>query len=238
MKILILLLIGTVAIFEYSGCTAIGFGVGAIIDSQKPDYDTIPGWYATSVWRGEDIRLTKKTGEELNGKYLGLEALGDSQYAPVYNECRDKYKKEISLPALGDSISVVSLKPVKEYKGKFLGFDDQYIWLRTGIWGSTQPIDMKKIDGITDRNGNPIEVSRLISLSSAGMIPAVSTVVLETNSNTLHIPTLAIDRIEVPVDKNARWEGLALGAVIDVAISAAFIAAIVSPWDWGPVWYK
>jgi hypothetical protein len=219
-----LMLLGTVAIFGYSGCTAIGFGVGAIIDSQKPDYDTIPGWYATSVWRGEDIRLTKKTGEELKGKYLGLETLADSQYAPMYNECRDKYKKEISLPALGDSISIVSLKPAKEYKGRFLGFDDQYIWLRTGVWGSTQPIDMRRIDGITDRNGNPIEVGRLISLSSAGKIPALSTVALKTNSETLHIPTPEVDQMVVPADKNAKWNGLGVGVAIDITIGAIIAA--------------
>jgi hypothetical protein len=228
MKILILLLIGAEVVFGYSGCTAIGFGVGAIIDSQKADYDTIPGWYSTSIWRGEDIRVTKKTGEELNGKYLGLETLADSQYAPLYNECRDKYKKEFSLPALGDSVSIVSLKPAKEYKGKFLGFDDQYIWLRTGIRGSTQPIDMKRIDGITDRNGNPIEVGRLISLSSAGKIPALSTVVLKTSSDTLHISTPDVDRIVVPADKNAKWNGLGVGLAIDLSI--ATIIAAVAPW--------
>jgi hypothetical protein len=238
MKILIFFFLETVAILGYSGCTAIGFGVGAIIDSQKPDYDTIPGWYATSVWRGEDIRLTKKTGEELKGEYLGLETLADSQYALVYNKFRDKYEKEISLPALGDSISIVSLKPAKEYKGKFLGFDDQYIWLRTGIWGSTQPIDMNKIDGITDRNGNPIEVGRLISLSSAGKIPALSTVALKTNSETLNIPTPAVDRIEIPVDKNAKWVGLGTRVIIDLAIIVFFSGQLHDLGSGGWSWSK
>jgi hypothetical protein len=232
-----LMLLGTVAIFGYSGCSVIGLCVGASIDNRRPDYDTIPGSHVASVKPGKDIRLTKKTGEQLEGKYLGLGTLADSQYAPLYNECRERYKKEFLLPALGDSISTVTRESGKEYKGEFLGFDNQYIWLRARRWWpNAVRIDMSALDRITDRNGNLIEVGRLISLSSAGEIPALSAVALKADSDTLHIPTLAIDRIEVPVDKNARWEGLALGAVIDVAISAAFIAAIVSPWDWGPVW--
>jgi hypothetical protein len=225
MKILILLLIGAEVVFGYSGCTAIGFGVGAIIDSQKADYDTIPGWYSTSIWRGEDIRVTKKTGEELNGKYLGLETLADSQYAPLYNECRDKYKKEISLPALGDSISIVTRESGKEYKGEFLGFDAQYIWVNTRMWRpNRQQVDMGKVDRITDQNNNLIDVKGLRDLSSEGEIPALSTVALKTNSETLHIPTAEVDQMVAPADKNAKWNGLAVGVAIDITIGAIIAA--------------
>ncbi len=92
-------------IFGYSGCTAIGYGIGAAIDSHKQDYDTIPGWRAASIKRGRDITLTKKNGEELKGEYLGLDTVAVSQYAQWYNESHEKYEKNVQLPALGDSIS-------------------------------------------------------------------------------------------------------------------------------------
>jgi hypothetical protein len=233
----LLLLLVVSAIFGYSGCTAIGFCIGAAIDSDKPDYDTIPGWRAASIERGKDITLTKKTREELKGKYLGLEGLADSQYARLYNECRERYKKVISLPALGDSISIVTLTPAKEYKAEFLRFDNQYIWVRTiDMWRATKRIHMGEIDSITDRNGNLIEVGRLVSLSSGGEIPALSAVALKTNSDTLHIPTPAVDRIEVPADKNAKWVGLVTGVLIDAAIIALlgsrFRGLDLEGWRW------
>jgi hypothetical protein len=64
--LLLLLVVG--AIFGYSGCTAIGFGIGAITDSYKPDYDTIPGWRAGSIKRGNDITLTKEEWGRAEGR--------------------------------------------------------------------------------------------------------------------------------------------------------------------------
>ena len=235
----LLLLLGTMAILGYSGCTAIGFCGGAIIDSQKSDYDTIPGSHVASVKSGKDIRLTKKTGEDLKGKYLGLETLDYSLYARLYNECRERHKKEFSLPALGDSISIVTLTPAKEYKAEFLRFDNQYIWVRTiDMWKATKQIHMGEIDSITDRNGNLIEVRSLINLSSAGEIPGLSAVVLNTNSDTLRIPTSAVDRIEAPADKNAKWVGLAAGVLIDAAIIVLAVSSLRGLGSGGWSWAK
>jgi hypothetical protein len=227
-------MLGVVAIFGYSGCTAVGFVVGASIDARTSDYDTIAGSNAASVEWGKEITLTKKTGEELRGEFLGVGMLADSQYARLYNECREKHKKEFSLPALGDTVSIVTLKPPKEYKAQFLGFDNQYIWVRMRQWWpNRQQIDMGKIDRITDRNGNLIEAGRLINLSSAGEIPALSTLALKTSSDTLHVPTPMVGRIVVLADKNAKWTGLVLGALIDVAI----IVATARPGAYGlPGW--
>jgi hypothetical protein len=177
------------------------------------------------------MTLTKKTGEELKGEYLGVETLADSQYAPLYNECRERYKKEISLPALGDSISTVTLEFAKEHKGEFSGFENQYMWFRVmGISGiRKEKIDMTKLEKITDGSGNLIEVEKLINLSLGGKIPALYTeVTLRTDSDTTRIPTASVSRIAIPHAKGARWMGLALGACIDAVI----IAAVASGWEW------
>jgi hypothetical protein len=165
-----LVLFGTVAIFGYSGCSLVLFTAGSIVDSGTPDFETIPAWNAASIEGGQGIILTKKTGEELKGEYLGLRTPADSQYTRVYNEYREKHKKEFSLPALFDTISIVTLEPAKEYKGEFSGFENQYMWIRImGISGiMREKIDMKKLEKITDRTGNLIEVQKLIDLSSGG----------------------------------------------------------------------
>jgi hypothetical protein len=226
----LLLLLGTVAILGYSGCSVIGLCAGASIDNARPDYDTIPGSHVAIIERGKDIKLTMKTGEELKGEYLGVGRPADSQYARVYNEYRERYKKELLLPALGDSISTVTLESAKECKGEFLGFDNQYIWLRARMWPPNRVrIDMSVLKRITDRNGNLIEVGRLITLSSAGEIPALSGVALKANSDTLCIPNPEVDRIEVPVDKNAKWMGLGVGVVIDAVIIVAIADAMHGP---------
>ena len=275
----LLLLLGIGAIFGCSGCTAIGFGIGAAIDSSKPAYDTIPGWRAGSIERGKDITLTKKNGEELRGEYLELDTVAASQYAQWYNESREKYEKDVLLPGLGDSISFTFLKPAKEYKSEFLGFDNQYILVRefrgmvneqidmsdlewiTDKNGNVievrklrnlssrgkipaasavmvnEQIDMNNLERITDKNGNVIEVRKLKNLSSEGKIPAASTVVVKTNVDTIRVPTATVSQIEIPSDKNAKWAGLGIGAVVNLAIVMAVYISMsntfmVGNWNW------
>jgi hypothetical protein len=213
------------AIFGYGGCTAIGYSIGAGVDNNTPDYHTIPGCGAGSIERGKDITLTKKNGEEVKGEYLGLDTVAVSHYARWYNESREKCRKDVLLPGLGDSISFTLPKHAKEYKGEFLGFDNQYILVRLMEIREmvNEKIDMNKLERITDRNGHLIEVGKLKNLSSEGKIPALSavTVTVKTDSDTLHVPAAAVDRIEIPNDKYAKWVGLGVGAVIDVAILVA-----------------
>jgi hypothetical protein len=221
MKILILLLFGTVAIFGYSGCTAIGYSIGEGIDSQRPDYDTIPGSHVASIEQGKDIKLTMETGEELKGEYLGVDMVAASQYAESYNEVRERYQKDIRLPALGDSISFITQNFGREYKGEFSGFENQYMWIMVmGISGILrEKIDMSKLEKITVAGGNLIEVQKLINLSLGGKIPGLYTeVTLRTDSDTSRIPTANVSRIEIPNRKNGRWVGLGIGALIDAAI--------------------
>jgi hypothetical protein len=220
----LLLLSGVLAIFGNSGCTAIGYGIGAAIDNHKQDYDTIPGWRAAGVERGKDISLMKKSGEELKGKYLGLDTIAVSQYAQWYNESREKYERDVLLPALGDSITYTFLDRAQEYNGEFLGFDDQYICVR--LMGAfriiTAKIDMNTLERITDKSGHLIEVGKLKNLSSEGKIPALSAVrvTVKTDSDTLHIPTATVDKIVIPTDKNATWWGLGIGILIDLVVAS------------------
>jgi hypothetical protein len=219
--LLLLLVVG--AIFGNSGCTAIGFGVGAAIDSSKPDYVTIPGWRAASIKRGKDIKLTKNNGEELKGEYLGLDTVAVSQYAQWYNESREKCQRDVLLPGLGDTISFTVLTRAKEYKGEFLGFDNQYILVRLVVIGGmvNEKIDMNNLERITDKNGNLIEVRKLKDLSLEGKIPVASTMTVKTNVDTIRVPIAAVSQIKIPNEKNAKWVGLGIGALVDVAIVVA-----------------
>jgi len=227
-----LVLFGTVAIFGYSGCSVVFYTIGAYRDSRTPDFDTIPGWSAASIERGKDIKLTMKTGEELKGEYLGLDVVAASQYAESYNEVRERYQKDIPLPAVGDSISFIILNSEREHKGEFSGFENQYMWVRAmGISGiMREKIDMNKLEKITDGSGNLIEVEKLINLSLGGKIPALYTeVALRIDSDTTGIPTASVSRIAIPHAKSARWMGLALGACIDAAIIVAVVSEGLMP---------
>jgi hypothetical protein len=165
----------------------------------------------------------------LKGEYLGLDTVALSQYAQWYNESRENCQKDVLLPALGGSISFTVLKGAKEYKGEFLGFDNHCILVR--LMGAfniiTEKIDLSKLERITDKNGNLIDVGKLRNLSSEGKIPALSAVMVRTDSDTLHVPAATVGRIEIPNEKNAKWIGLGLGALIDLTLLYTFVS-----------WYK
>jgi hypothetical protein len=220
------------SIFLLSGCTAIGFGIGAIIDSNKSDYDTIPVWHAASIERGKDITIVKKSGEVVKGKYIGLDTVATSQYAQSYDEIREKYQKDIALPVVGDSISFSVLKPANEYRGEFLGFDYPYLWVRlTGIRGIvSQKIDMTNLGRITDKNGNLIETGKIKNLFSEWKLPTESRVTVKTDADITHIPTAMVARIEIPNAKDATLRGLVLGALCDVGFIFSLYVVIPNTW--------
>jgi hypothetical protein len=54
-----------------TGCTLIGFGIGAVADASKKPV-VVPGELVAAIEKGASVRIELKDGRRIKGKYLGL----------------------------------------------------------------------------------------------------------------------------------------------------------------------
>jgi hypothetical protein len=74
------------SLLPFTGCmTAIGFGVGALSDSDKPKKLEIPLEQVFTISKNSKIQLLLKSGQELQGTFLTttVQTVGDEQVASI-----------------------------------------------------------------------------------------------------------------------------------------------------------
>jgi hypothetical protein len=63
-------LLSAIGVFG-TGCTLIGFGIGAAVDASKKPV-VVPGEQVAGIAKGATVRIALKDGRRIKGKYLGL----------------------------------------------------------------------------------------------------------------------------------------------------------------------
>lgn len=240
-RVLAVLALFVVIALATNGCSVIGFGIGAISDSTKPDSLTVPGWEVQTVKPGREIKLTLRNGEQLTGKFAGVDPVPQEQYAERYANFRDQRKEEVPLPALGEKINI-TLNSGLQGERELLGFDYQYVSVKAKgekvpshvspqcAISVRQPGDttsgkvlVPDIDRIVDNEGNVVEGPTLEMLASEGQVPFLSTVAIHDLSGRRQIAMEEVERIELKNRKHDKWKCAAIGAVFDVLLLIAAI---------------
>ncbi|MGH8004366.1 MAG: hypothetical protein ACRECJ_06555 [Limisphaerales bacterium] len=218
-------------LLRMAGCTLIGFGVGSIVDSTKPDRRPLPGWKMEALKPGTKIDLFLRDGTVLSGKYAGLYQRPEEEYAGLYSAVRREKEAEVLLPPLGESLTV-GLMSGRDTAGVFLGFDFHTLLLRKGV--DTSRIELPMAAKLNLAEAEPVK-----KLSSDGAIPFRSMIELKTRikipphsakrgNDSLHrVAAEQVVQIQIPTIKKGKSTGALIGAIVDVAvlITVAIIAA-------------
>jgi len=240
-RVLAALALFVVIALATNGCSVIGFGVGAISDSTKPDSLTVPGWEVQTVKPGREIKLTLRNGEQLTGKFAGVDPVPQEQYAERYANFRDQRKEEVPLPALGEKINI-TLNSGVQGERELLGFDYQYvpaqakkeespslmslqcaISVRQSGDTTSARVLVSDIDRIVDDQGNVVQGKTLAKLASEGQIPFLCAVAIQDSTGHRQIAMEEVERIELKNRKHDKWKCAAIGAVFDVLLLIAAI---------------
>jgi len=250
-KVLIslLLLVTAIVIIQINNCSLIGFGIGSAIDKSKPDSVYVPGWGMEIVKPGKKIKVILNDGQEVGGEYRGLYRASQEEYAERYTDFRKQKWDKLALPALGDSITILS-KTGLEGKYNFEGLDYQYlprkfeketdsrlvvpgyiIFIKQIGDTTSKIVFLRVVDKIVDSSGNIVYGRTLERLASTGEIPFMSEIAIEDSTGRTLIPTDRIYQIQVPNKKHAKWVGLGIGAAVDVSLIIIGIA--MGSQDWG-----
>ena len=215
-----------------AGCSLIGLGIGAAVDSGKPSRKEIPSWEVHSIKPGTKLTIFLNSGELLTGKYIGMLPLPEEEYRRLYSEA--KAGDCAILPDLGEEISVEQSQG-QELRGELLGFEYQTLLLGM-LPKSDEPsrIPQNTIVSITDSSGRLILPEPLQELSRAGKIPVRSKISLvsenRTVDNKLRPDTALVDfyeisQVQIHLKKSGKMTGLLVGAIIDFAVIIVVIAS-------------
>jgi hypothetical protein len=235
-------------VFQLSGCSVIGLGLGAISDASSPSQYAIPGWKAETLKKGMYVTALHEDGTKTSGTYIEIERFPFSEYSPKYVQYAQKDRGELILPALGHSVDIKE-KSGKRLSGKMLGFDFKYLSVtRTG---ETEPSDILltymfvesengleehkvntgRIMEISDSEGNEIKGDVLENHVSEGKVPLMSGLAIQTELGKKLVDINEIQTVEVKVKRRGWLAGLVIGAIIDVAIIIGLSQFSISPLD-------
>lgn len=230
-------------ILAISGCSVIGFTIGAISDASKPDTITVPGWELELVETGRPIRVTLKNGDWVEGRFAGIAHLPEAEYVKTYGTFRDENLDELILPAWGDTI-IITMKNQVEGHRQFLGFDYYYAQVREEtkaiselgagahvVYVSvvddtvTGQVLVSEIEKITDKGRNQLKGEDLRWFLAQGQTPLLSAITVEGLTDTTHIPMDQVLQIEVKTKKTGAKTGFLAGAFLDVIIIAVALVS-------------
>jgi hypothetical protein len=233
-EIMLLAILGSMTAMNCATMT--GLGIGAGIDSHKPDSIYLPGWKAEAIWPGTPVKLLLSDGSWVDGKYLRIEQVPQTDYAKRYADFRQQKQETAFLPALGDTITIL-MKTGLYTEGEFLGFDHQplapmlrqrkvseieapgvQILVKHMGTNKSGVVFLMHVEEIADSHGKTIEGEILRRFQSEGQVPVISAIALQDLKGTTLIPMDQVYEIRAPNRKRAKWWGLGIGVVIDATV--------------------
>jgi hypothetical protein len=218
------------ATMTLSGCSLIGLGIGAMIDSSKPEtYITTP--QTENLKPGKTITVTKTNGEKITGEYIGLDFVTvtdhyEEQYAKVQEQNGDRF----TLPNISDHVTMVDLLS-NQIEVQFQGFSldfrgNKYLLFKRATGAETSRVRLEIITQIRDSEGNAYQTNSLRSLLENNMIPAVTNIVIQVENEAVLVPSAEIEIIQLRARKGAALTGLIIGACVDAIVIVVSLSAV------------
>ena len=220
-------------ILSITGCTVVGYGVGAFADSKSEKKVVSVRKIPDAVKTGDYIYVTLSNGAVFEGEYSGMEVISDDEYLERYREIRLQNSENIRLPAIGDTLTIF-LKParIKVHKIRtFNGFVTQSTKygresLIRGKYLKSQKderIYLNRICRITDNRGNETDLDRLNEFIASGGMDKLTSIVLKHRKGYHRIPSDNIREVRLKPKKRFASIAAAAGLIVDIFIYFVFI---------------
>ncbi len=213
-------------------CTVIGYQIGSSIDNKKPDQLIIAPWELATIKIGTEISMYMQDNFLNIGEFVGVESLPADEYAKRYSEFWSSLILDFNIPKLDDAVAL-TLMSGDFIEGNFAGFDyrfaarkdelasdkahDYYtLLIRQG--DVTSKVDLNQIEKVGGPGGYAFHGKGLMELAATKDFPIISAIAFKEDLIKELAALDDIKRIKIANEKNAKWNWMGYGAMIDLTI--------------------
>jgi hypothetical protein len=216
--------IAACAWLSFSGCSLIGFTIGALSDAGSPNEYNLTPTGVDSIEVGSTIEVTKTDSTIISGHFEQLDAVRNEQYSAKYKSAMNSLPIGNQMPALGDSILIVTheVSGRKTYNGQLLGFKEGVI--RVSDNDVPVSVHLDAVDTLYHKT-SVVRGDVLRYHMNNGDIPFLSiktALVMNNERGTERIPLTDILKVRELVSHHGALIGLGMGAAIDVTYVILF----------------
>jgi hypothetical protein len=209
-----------------TGCTAIGIGVGKMVDNSNAQFHRVSWSDTRSVPSGREVQVTLTSGDTLSGQFKGLRSLPPDSYRYLYESARVRVSGDSVLPRLGEFVSVFG-ESGPRVGGVFRGIEAEALALRRSDDESISYLRLSNAAQLQGSHGESYDLTRLRALASARALPSDREFTLESAGQTRRIPLEQIQEVYAPPQTTHNWVlGGFIGLAIDIAVLAFVIPSI------------
>lgn len=233
-----------VTIHFMSGCSLIGYGVGAIYDARAPETKQIGPWAAKTVNPDEKVTIHVENDRSISGTFNGIGTGNEMEYRQKYSQFTKQFGDPCNLPVLNDIISI-NLKSGDVIEGRFQGFDlsikeldnrdpyrfifhntDSYcITLGDNQENKTNKYLLYNIESFSVRDHAESNVHCLYKLSLERELPLVSEISINDSTGIINVDVDDITSLEIKNRCKGKSWGLGIGIAMDVITASVILIA-------------
>lgn len=178
----------------------------------------------SSLKIGSRIKLLLFDGQPRTGTYAGMEPIPENEYSGKFSLAREQAPEGLSLPALGEPISVDD-KLGKTYAGEFQGFDKGYLLLKQDGKAQASLVDLRMVSAIHTVDQAAVDLQLLSARLQMGRFPFRSSLVLGTKTGRTSTP---LEEVAYVMDGNRGVTSTLAKGVVFMVIAGALSAFVIS----------
>ena len=217
-----------------SGCTAIGFGLGAMADSAVKDKSRT---LVTHTARGQQLTLHMRDGTSFRCKMLWLEEPDAAAYATRYAEWRRSVPDSGLIPRPGERVKLSGGH--RSFEGSFQGLAPAGVRIADSPTAAAAIVPFRDFQTLVDERGRPSTSHLLAEHVLMGRVPTGTRVtftrldgsggtpVSASTDGTGSVPWDDVVRVDGPARRTWKTAGTVMGVIADlmIVVAAAAVAA-------------
>ena len=212
-----------------SGCTAIGFGIGAAMDTAAKDRTRC---VVAHVRPGTILTLHMRDGSRLPGRFRELIEPDSASYANRHREWADTAASPGLVPAQGARVTLSGHSLT--LAGTFQGLSPAGVRVLPDSAATVRTVGFHDFESLTALEGQSHPSKHLEVMVQTGMVPTGTVVdlLLEVRSSSLTMFDLKgpgrevawddVVRVDAPAPSSGKVLGLVLGLTIDILSMVAY----------------
>lgn len=211
---------------QFTGCTAIGYGLGRFVDSrQKTRYRPADPARRFRIESGTEVRLRLRDSTIVQGVYTGVVSRPSGAYAVAYEAWRAGQPE--ATPRLGERVSIDRTHG-RTRSAVFAGFDDTGIRLDDPNPNRTPLVKWQDIRAARTGRGELPVAAWQASVRDGTLPLSVQLAIRQRGGAMRSVDAYDVAQLEVGVPKH----GVVVGTVLGVAADATVIVGITAFASW------